>query len=80
MVSLGSKGVLAVSRKGTVHIPARKVKAVDTTAAGDCFTAAFVRAYEGDTEKALQFATAAAAIAVSRKGAQASIPTAEEVK
>lgn len=80
MVSLGSKGVLAVSRKGTVHVPARKVKAVDTTAAGDCFTAAFVRAYEGDTEKALQFATAAAAIAVSRKGAQASIPTAEEVE
>ncbi len=79
LVSLGGKGVLALNREECLHLPARSVRVVDTTAAGDCFTAAFVRAYEGDLREALNFATAASAIAVSRKGAQASIPTEEEV-
>lgn len=79
LVSLGSKGVLAVGEGEPVLVPARKVRAVDSTAAGDCFTAAFVTAYEGDLEAALRYANAAAAIAVSRPGAQASIPSAAEV-
>lgn len=80
LVSLGSKGVLAVGEGEPVLVPAYPVKAVDSTAAGDCFTAAFVTAYEGDLEAALRYANAAAAIAVSRPGAQASIPSAAEVR
>ena len=80
LVSLGSKGVLAVGDEKPVHVPSVKVKAVDSTAAGDCFTAAFVSAYTGELETALRYANAAAAIAVSRPGAQASIPSAEEVQ
>lgn len=80
LVSLGSKGVLAVGEGKSIVVPARKVQAVDSTAAGDCFTAAFVSAYEGDVEAALRYANTAAAIAVSRPGAQASIPSAEEVR
>lgn len=80
LVSLGSKGVLAVGEGEPVLVPAYPVKAVDSTAAGDCFTAAFVTAYEGDLEAALRYANAAAAIAVSRPGAQASIPSAVEVR
>lgn len=80
LVSLGSKGVLAVGDGEPVHMPPFKVKAVDSTAAGDCFTAAFVSAYTGDLEAALRYASAAAAIAVSRPGAQASIPSPDEVR
>lgn len=80
LVSLGSKGVLAVGDGEPVHMPSVKVKAVDSTAAGDCFTAAFVSAYTGDLGAALRYANTAAAIAVSRPGAQASIPSPDEVR
>ena len=81
LVSLGSKGVLAVSEgMESVLVPAVESVVVDTTAAGDCFTAAFVSAYDGDLKTALVYANTAASIAVSRPGAQASIPSAEEVK
>ncbi len=79
LVSLGSKGVLAVGEGEPLLVPSFPVKAVDSTAAGDCFTAAFVSVYDGDLPAALVYANAAAAIAVSRPGAQASIPTPEEV-
>ena len=63
-------------------VPAHKVAAVDTTAAGDIFTAAMTYAYlqKGDILEAARFATLAAAICVSRKGASTSIPTLKEVK
>ena len=61
-------------------MPPPKVKAVDSTSAGDCFTAAFVSHWDGGLEPALRYANAAAAIAVSRRGAQASIPSAAEVE
>ncbi len=81
LVSLGSKGVLAVSEgMESLLVPAVESVVVDTTAAGDCFTAAFVSAYDGDLKTALVYANTAASIAVSRPGAQASIPSAEEVK
>jgi len=81
LVSLGSKGVLAVSRENGENMLVLPVEAkvVDTTAAGDCFTAAFVTAYDGDLKKALIYANTAASIAVSRPGAQSSIPSADEV-
>lgn len=62
-------------------VPAFKVEAVDTVGAGDCFNGAFaVALLEGnDPWKAARFAAAAAAISVTRRGAQASMPTRAEV-
>lgn len=59
-----------------------RVETVDTVAAGDCFNAAFaVALMEGnDPAMAARFANAAAAIAVTRKGAQASMPSRAEVE
>ncbi len=80
IVSLGSKGCMVVSREKEIFFPANKVKAVDTTAAGDSFTAAFALALaEGKTcEEAVWFGQRVASIVVTRKGAQTSIPSREE--
>ena len=61
--------------------PAYPVKAIDTTAAGDCFTAAFALALSQNKnwKEAIEFGQKASSIAVTRKGAQTSIPTREEV-
>jgi ribokinase len=63
-----------------VFIPAHKVEAVDTTAAGDVFNGAFTLALaEGKNfEEAVRFACKASAISVTRIGAQASAPYREE--
>ncbi|MDD6615799.1 MAG: PfkB family carbohydrate kinase, partial [Lachnospiraceae bacterium] len=63
------------------HIPAYKVRAVDTTAAGDSFTAALaVMLAQGKTiREAAEFANCVSAIVVTREGAQSSIPTLDEV-
>ena len=63
------------------RVPAFKVEAVDTVGAGDCFNGAFaVALMEGkDPVDAARFASAAAAISVTRRGAQASMPTRAEV-
>lgn len=81
MVSLGGDGCLLVNKDGCRFFPARKVVAVDTTAAGDCFTASFAYALsKGESvEEAISFGQKASAIAVTRKGAQTSIPSLEEV-
>lgn len=82
LVTCGDKGAMLVDSNGDTHFPGLKVKAVDTTAAGDCFNAAVVVALmEGNTEeRAIIFANKASAIAVTRKGAQPSVPAREEVK
>ena len=61
--------------------PCYKVKAVDTTAAGDTFTGFFIGGLSQGMEgvKALDWAAIAAAVAVSRAGAATSIPSKEEV-
>ena len=61
---------------------AEKAKAVDTTCAGDCFIGALVaRLSSGDAlSAAVDFASKAAAIAVSREGASKSIPFADEIE
>jgi ribokinase len=66
--------------EGVRPLSAIRVQAVDTTAAGDCFTAAFAVALaEGVlADDAARFASAAAAISVTRIGAQPSLPTREE--
>ena len=81
VVTLGSEGS-AIFKDGEVTVvPAKKVKAEDTTAAGDTFCAGIcVGLSEGKTlAEAVEFATAAAAITVTRMGAQSSIPFRNEL-
>ncbi len=81
LVTLGDKGVFLVNHSQETLFPARRVQAVDTTAAGDCFNGAFVTALaeKRSIEEAIRFANIASSIAVTRKGAQSSIPNREEV-
>jgi len=81
IITLGSKGAFVVTKTEKVSVSAFKVEAVDTTAAGDTFCGAFaVALVEGKSLKeALQFASAAAAISVTRMGAQPSAPTRNEI-
>jgi ribokinase len=81
IVTLGSDGALIVARDRNQHVPTFKVEAVDTTAAGDCFAGALAVALAEDKAMpdAVRFACAAAAISVTRLGAQPSMPTREEV-
>lgn len=81
LLKLGARGALLYDGKTGRRFPARKVRAVDTTAAGDTFNAAVCfRLCQGDSlERSIAFANAAAAITVSRQGALTSIPTEAEV-
>lgn len=81
LVTIGSKGALLCREDGCVHYPTQKVTAVDTTAAGDTFNGALAVALAEDMPiaDAICFANTAAAISVTRKGAQTSVPTREEV-
>ena len=81
IVTLGEAGALCRGRSGVHRIPAVKVDAVDTTAAGDAFNGALAVALAGprDLAAALRFANAAAALACTKRGAQPSLPTRAEV-
>ena len=81
IVKLGEQGCLLLNDAGAQHFPGYEVAVRDTTAAGDTFNAALaVGLAEGRTiEKAIPFANAAAAISVTRVGAQASAPGRAEV-
>ncbi len=81
IVTLGERGCCARTPDGLVTQPAFPVSALDTTAAGDTFCGALVAALsEGaPLADALRTASAAAAIACTRLGAQPSIPTRDEV-
>ena len=80
-VTLGSRGVLAVIDGQPTTIPGRKVKAVDTTGAGDCLVGALAAqlANGKSIRDVLAYANAAASICVQRMGAAPSMPTAAEV-
>jgi ribokinase len=84
VVTLGSNGAILFNNETTdgMLIPAHIAKAVDTTAAGDCFVGAIaVGICEGKSlQVAAEFASAAAAISVTREGAQPSLPYREEVE
>jgi ribokinase len=83
LLTLGEHGSLYVDAQGErVRTPAFKVKAVDTTAAGDTFIGAFAASGGAGLPLAerLRFAAAAAALAVTRQGAQASIPQRAEIE
>lgn len=84
------KGVLTLGEKGSVYFDGKNeasqsaffVEAVDTTAAGDTFSGYFIaQISKGESvEDALKLASAASAIAVSKKGASTSVPYEKEVK
>lgn len=82
LVTLGDKGAMLVDEQEEHIYPGHSVCAVDTTAAGDCFNGAFVVGLsEGmNHNDAISFANLASSIAVTRKGAQSSIPSREEVE
>ena len=79
--TLGSKGALICENGDCLEIPSFKVKAVDTTAAGDTFCGALcVALAEGEPmRRAIEFANKAASISVTRMGAQQSIPFRHEI-
>ena len=81
LVKVGARGARLITRDGVSEWPARPVRAVDTTAAGDAFNGALAVALtEGASiDQAVRFATVAASISVTRPGAQPSLPTRAEV-
>ncbi|MFY9994155.1 MAG: ribokinase [Leclercia sp.] len=81
IITLGSRGVWASVNGDGRRVPGFKVQAIDTIAAGDTFNGALVTALlEGEPlDKAIRFAHAAAAIAVTRTGAQPSVPWRNEI-
>jgi ribokinase len=80
IIKLGDQGCFADEGETAAHFPGYRVDAVDTTAAGDTFNAGLAVALaEGcSLAGAIQFANAAAAISVTRMGAQASAPARAE--
>ncbi|KIL38238.1 ribokinase [Gordoniibacillus kamchatkensis] len=82
IVTLGRHGAQYVGPEGSMLVPAFPARPVDTTAAGDTFIGAFAAARsEGKPlRESLRFASAAAALAVTRPGAQQSIPTRDAIE
>ena len=82
VITMGERGAYASSTEFEALVPAFKVQPVDTTAAGDVFNGALAVALaEKRTLKdALRFAQAAAAISITRPGAQPSAPTRAEIE
>ncbi|MBZ0306044.1 MAG: ribokinase, partial [Anaerolineae bacterium] len=72
VITMGARGALAAGSWGRVFVPAREVKPIDTTGAGDSFNAALAVALaEGSAlHEAVRFASAAAALSVTKAGAQ----------
>lgn len=81
MITRGAQGVFVSSSSGTKRIPAFRVKAVDTTAAGDVFNGSLATALAdgASLHEAALFANAAAALSVTRRGAQPSAPLRSEI-
>ncbi|MCH5584298.1 ribokinase [Shimazuella sp. AN120528] len=81
IVTEGEKGVRFYDGEQLIHVPARNVEVVDTTGAGDTFNAAFAigltKGYK--LKEAIEFANLAAGLSVGRLGAQAGMPTLEQL-
>lgn len=82
IVTLGAQGAVFAAGKGFEHFPAPVVQPLDTTAAGDTFVGGFAAALARgeDLRAAIAFGQRAAAISVTREGAQPSIPYLHEVQ
>lgn len=78
----GADGAYIATREGIEHVPGYKVKAVDTTAAGDTFNAGFAAglAMGMSIKEAVVLANAAGAMAVTKLGAQGGMPTLEQAQ
>ena len=81
VVTLGERGVLAFHKGEIIPVAGRKVEAIDTTGAGDCFVGAMALGVSENKSffDCLHFANMAASIAVTKKGAGPSMPTLDEV-
>lgn len=81
VLKLGSRGCSLYDGINLKFFPAYKTEVVDTTAAGDCFTAAMALEYvrSGNIEAACDFGNRAGSVAVSRFGAESSMPTVNEL-
>jgi ribokinase len=82
VVTLGDQGAVFSERGDCQHVPAFSVEMVDATAAGDAFVGALAVGLANDEalDKTVCFANAAGASAASRLGAQASLPTTEDIR
>jgi ribokinase len=82
IVTLGEKGCLIKQKDFEKYLPAYEVKAIDTTAAGDAFIGGLATALLQDyeLEEAVDFASAVAAVSVTKMGAQTSLPERDEVE
>ena len=82
VITLGAKGAWLDHKAERVLVPSFQVEAVDTVGAGDAFVGAFAAWLDegGTSRQAVEFATAAAALAVTRPGAQAGLPTRGETE
>lgn len=82
IVTLGSKGVIYNHGDEIIHRTVPSVKVVDTTAAGDSFSGALAVALSNgkSIDNAIDFANIVGTITVTRRGAQASLPSLNEVK
>ena len=82
VITVGADGLIARINNQTSRLLGYKVKAIDTTGAGDCFCGAFGAALArgSDANMALQFANAAAALSVTRLGGGPSMPHQDEIE
>jgi len=82
IVTLGEEGALICDGKKVIHIPAMKVKVVNTVGAGDAFAAAFLVYFleTEDLKVAAKYAVAAAAIKVQKAGGQEGLPLKKELE
>lgn len=82
IITLGRRGAFVATKEGKYLVPGFKVRSVDSTAAGDIFNGALAAALSEDKPlpEAVRFANAAAAISVTRLGAQPSAPGRKEIE
>ena len=82
VVTLGTKGSWYYDKASKYYVPALKVDAIDTTAAGDSYMGALVCEISKGVpiNEAMEFATKVAAYTVTKLGAQSSLPTLEDLK
>lgn len=82
IITLGAEGAMLSTEEGDLHVPARKVEVVDTTAAGDAFIGGLVAALckERPWPEAVRYATCAGTLATTVLGAQTSLPDAARLE